>query len=283
MRPTTKRLQTTLLGAALLSTTLLGASCAGFDPERLGHVLGGVAIAAMPIGPEKETEIGFGIATTVAGRYPILNDPELTRYVNLVGHAVAEQSPRRHEINFRFAVLDAEEINAFAAPGGYIFITHGALAVMESEAELAGVLGHEIGHIDAKHVIDEIRRADMIRTAQEEAELSGALLDRIAEMGTGLLFTGLSREDELEADELGLLYASATGYRADGLLDFIERLRTLEDEDDAEGRLRELQATHPSADDRLQALHQRLIEHSVTPDEGETLAERFNEHIALSR
>lgn len=267
--------------ALLFAATMVGGACAGLDPERLGQSLGRIGAAAMPIGPEKETEIGRGIAATVAGRYAVLRDPELTRYINLVGLAVAEQSPRRYEIDFRFAVLDADDVNAFAAPGGYIFITRGALAVMESEAELAGVLAHEIGHVDAKHVIDEIRRADVIQTAQDESQLSGALLDRIASLGTGLLFTGLSREDELEADALGLRYAAATGYRADGLIRFVDRLRALEGTD--EGRLRELSATHPSPADRLEALRQGLVEHGIDPEAGEVLDGRFRRHTASVR
>lgn len=281
MRTTMKGSRRALIGAALVGVTLIGSSCAGLIPEQLGESLGRIGAAAMPIGPEKEAEIGRGIAATVAGRYTILDDRELTHYVNLVGHAVAEQSPRRHEVAFRFAVLDADDINAFAAPGGYIFITRGALAVMESEAELAGVLAHEIGHVDGKHVLDEVRRADMIRTAQDESQLSGALLDRIAELGTGLLFTGLSREDELEADALGLLYTATTGYRVDGLLRFIERLEALEDDD--EGRLRELSATHPSPSDRLAALRDQLDEYGIDPAAGADVTERFRQHIALGQ
>lgn len=254
--------------------------CAGLTPEDLGRSLGRLGAAAMPIGPEKETEIGRGIAATVAGRYRLLDDFELNRYVNLVGHAVAEQSPRRHEIEFRFGILDTDDVNAFAAPGGYILITRGALEVIESEAELAAVLGHEIGHVDAKHVLDEIRRADVLRTAQEESQLSGALLDQIAALGTGLLFTGLSREDELEADSLGILYAAATGYRVDGLPRFIEKLEAMAGDEGGEGgRLRELGATHPAPTDRLEALERVRVAHALEPDAGAELSERYRASV----
>lgn len=209
----------------------------------------------LPIGPEKEREIGFGIASTVVGRYPLVDDAELTRYVNLVGHAVALQSPRLGEVTFHFGVLDTEDVNAFASPGGYVLVTRGALALMETEAELAGVLAHEVSHVDEKHVLDEIRRSSVIEQARDEADIEGPLLDRLAEAGSTLLFTGLSREDELEADSLGVIYAEATGYRSRGLLDFLDRLRRREAAE--EGGLREWIATHPSTPERVAALERQ--------------------------
>ena len=157
---------------------------------------------------------------------------------------------------FHFGVLDTDDVNAFAAPGGYVLVTRGALALMESEAELAGVLAHEIGHVDQKHVLEEIRKSAVFKQAQDETDLQGALMDRLSEVGTTLLFTGLSREDELQADSLGLLYAAATGYRADGMLDFLRHLRTAEGANS--GGLREWVATHPSTDERIQGVERQL-------------------------
>ena len=211
---------------------------------------------ALPITPDKEREIGFGIAATVAGRYPVVRNDALTRYVNLVGQAVAQQSVRGSEVGFRFGVLDTQDVNAWAAPGGYVLLTRGALALMESEAELAGVLAHELAHVDQKHVLEEIRRSSIFQQASDETQLQGALLDQISELGTTLLFTGLSRGDELQADSLGLLYAAGAGYRTDGLLQFLRHLQGAEGTGSA--GLAEWIATHPPTTERLLAVERQL-------------------------
>lgn len=262
--------------AALVAVTalLVSSGCSGTIPS-LGGV-GRIGQSALPIGPEKESEIGFGIAATVVGRYGLVEDTALTRYVTMVGLTVAEQSARPGGAVFRFGILDTDEVNAFAAPGGYVLVTRGTLELMESEAELAGVLAHEVAHVDETHVLDEIRRSSAVTAVREEAELSGELLDRLGEIGTSLLFTGLSREDELEADSLGLLYAAASGYRPDGLTRFLERLEALSGEDAA---VREWTATHPPESARLAALERQIQAAGFDPGQGQELAQRFREHI----
>ena len=253
------------------------AGCAAVSGEGLVNI----GASAMPIGPEKEREIGFGIAATVAGRYELLNDPELTEYVNLVGQAVAQQSIRGSEVAFRFGVLDTDDVNAFAAPGGFILVTRGALGLMDTEADLAGVLAHEVAHVDQKHVLDEIRRSSVIKSASDEGALSGALLDAVAELGTSMLFTGLSREDEMEADSLGVLYATATGYRPGGLASFLRRL--VEAEGEAHEGMAEWTATHPSTAERLQALEAQMARAGIDPESGEAVRERFQARVGSPR
>jgi predicted Zn-dependent protease len=246
-----RRLAVLALGAAL-------SACSSLQQLEIPSLEGLARITqqALPIDPEKEREIGFGIAATVAGRYRLVQNEPLLRYVNLVGQAVAQQSVRGGEVSFRFGVLDTDEVNAWAAPGGYVLLTKGALALMESEAELAGVLAHELAHVDQKHVIEEIRRSAVFQQATDETQLQGALLDRISEAGTTLLFTGLSRGDELQADSLGLMYAAAAGYRTDGLLQFLRHLQGAEGTGSA--GLREIVATHPPTADRLLAVERQL-------------------------
>lgn len=264
---------------ALLAALALGVGtggCAAMPPLSAASLVN-IGAAAMPIGPTKEREIGFGIAATVAGRYQLVEDRELNRYVNLVGQAVAQQSIRGSEIPFHFGVLDTDDVNAFAAPGGYILITRGALRLMSSEADLAGVLAHEVAHVDQKHVLDEIRRSSVMQTAQDEADLDGPLLDAVAEAGGSLLFTGLSREDEMEADSLGVLYAAATGYQPAGLIRFLERLVEAEGAED-EG-LREWVASHPSTRERLEVLRRHVEMAGLDPDGGEAVTARFRKHV----
>ena len=253
---------------------LAAAGCAAVSGEGLVNI----GASALPIGPEKEREIGFGIAATVAGRYTLVDDRALNEYVNLVGQAVAQQSIRGAEVDFRFGVLDTDEVNAFAAPGGFILVSRGALALMDSEADLAGVLAHEVAHVDQKHVLDEIRRSSVIKTASDEGALAGALLDAVAEFGTSMLFTGLSREDEMEADSLGLLYATATGYRPTGLADFLRAL--LAAEEAAGEHVAEWKATHPSTAERLQSIEAQMARAGIDAASGQEVRERFRDRVA---
>lgn len=270
------RMRSAGAGLVAVALTLGSTGCAmvsGITPDGLVNI----GASALPIGPEKEREIGFGIAATVAGRYPLVRDRALLEYVNLVGQAVAQQSIRGSEVPFRFGVLDTGEVNAFAAPGGYVLITRGALGLMENEADLAAVLAHEVAHVDQKHVLDEIRRSSVLQTARDESDLNGALLDQLSEFGGSLLFTGLSREDEMEADSLGILYARATGYQAAGMIRFLERL--VDGEEDEETGLGDWTATHPATRDRLDALRRQMRAVGIDPEAGQAVADRFRRHV----
>ena len=226
----------------------------------------------LPISTEKEIDIGRGVAATVAGRYPISRDTAINRYVNLVGLAVASADPRG-DIAYHFAVLDTPDVNAFASPGGYIFITRGALNLIESEAELAGVLAHEVGHVNRRHVIEGLRKSDTMRAVRDQADLNGGVLDQVVGAGANTLFTGLSRGDELEADSLGFEYASAAGYDPGGLANFITRLNR----HSGEGPVSELFATHPRPEERLNQLARiAQRDHYAT---AEVLEERYKANV----
>ncbi|MFO7894403.1 MAG: M48 family metalloprotease [Longimicrobiales bacterium] len=272
------------LGRGILAVAVVAVLAGCAQLQNIGaEGLMNIGASALPIGPEKEGEIGFGIAATVAGRYPLVEDRELLRYVNLVGQAVAQQSIRYGEVPFRFGVLDTEDVNAFAAPGGYIFVTRGALELMETEAALAGVLAHEVAHVDQKHVLDEIRRSSLMSSVQEESQLDGAILDQIAELGGSMLFMGLSREDEMESDSIGVLYAVATGYQAAGLVQFLESLVAAEEvEGEPSEGMQEWLATHPSTAERLEVLRAQLETAGIDPQEGRAVADRFRRYVGGS-
>lgn len=234
-----------------------------------------VGASALPISTEAEITIGRTVAGTVVGREPLLQNEELHNYVELVGQLVAEQSVRRGDLVFHFGILDTPEVNAYAAPGGYIFVTLGTLELLESEAELAAILAHEVAHVDARHVVDELRQGDMLRSAREEADLTGPLLDRVAGAGSSLLFTGLSRGDEMEADSLGLLYAAGAGYQPAAFIRALERMEVAEGAPDAGQRFRTLRTTHPPTGDRIEALRRGVEALPPGYHEGLELAERF--------
>ncbi|MBI5854418.1 MAG: M48 family metalloprotease [Nitrospirae bacterium] len=234
-----------------------------------GQLIGGL----LPIGPEEEESIGQAIALQVIGRYGgVYGQPELTRYVNLVGRAVSLTCDRAN-IEYRFAVLNSETINAFAAPSGYIFVTRGLLKAIQSEAELAAVLGHEIGHVTQKHILDVIQRSKQI-SGVAEAGLAYASRnpDAFKNVIDGavkkLLDEGLDQGKELESDRLGVVFASRVGYDPTAYLTFLNRLRSIKGDD------RAFFKTHPNFSNRISVVQNALREQGVKPG-GALLTERF--------
>jgi len=270
----------TLLSATVLAAVLaVPAPAQGGILNRLGRTARGAAAGSFAMSLDKERQIGREVAGVVTGRWPPVTNAALTDYVNLVGTVVAQQSPRNTELPFRFAVLDTDEINAFAAPGGYIFVTRGALELMESEAELAGVLGHEIAHVDQKHVLEQVRKGNMITGAASENDLNGPVMDKAVETLAGVIFKGLDRGSELESDSLGMLYAAASGYRPDGLLTFVRRLQANEGSPRRGRFLAEMKATHPPTADRVAALERQGPAEHLDMTSGQLLADRFRRFV----
>lgn len=269
-----------LLAAALAVASASVARAQGGILGRVRSAAGGAAMGSFAVSLEKERSMGREVAAVVAGRWRVLdNNPALTDYVSLVGAVVAQQSPRNSELPFRFAVLNTDEINAFATPGGYVFVTKGALDLMESEAELAGVLGHEIAHVDQKHVLEQVRKGNMITGAASEADLNGPILDQAIEKLSSLIFQGVGREAELESDSLGMLYAAAAGYRADGLLTFVRRLQANDTNPRRGGFLAEMRATHPEPPARITALERQATAASLNLTAGQLLADRYRRFV----
>lgn len=273
--------------AAAVTAFLAGAAPAGAQildrildkAEQVKEVADKVGAAVVPISTEQEIEIGRGIAATIAGHYGVLPDSSFTAYVNLVGTAVAAVDPRP-DVAYRFAVLDTDDVNAFAAPGGYIFVTRGALAIMEDEAMLAGVLAHEVGHVNERDVVEEIQsraRTEIgIGEAAERVDITGEeYLQKAVESGASALFMGLSREDELAADAYGVRAAAGAGYDPAGLLRFVAAISTAP----AEKRSL-LTKTHPDADDRITAIERRIAELPPGERDGVTASARFRERLA---
>ncbi|MCP4717642.1 MAG: M48 family metalloprotease, partial [Deltaproteobacteria bacterium] len=186
-----------------------------------------------------EITLGRELAARILGNYSLLKDEKINRYVNLVGKGVAQYGGRP-ELNYHFGVLDTDEVNAFAAPGGYIFITRGALFKMEDEAQLAAVLAHEIGHIVQKHVVKELKikgedgsvgsgLATMIggATSSFRAALDQAI-DKAADIVTR---RGYKVEDEIDADKIGILMVYMAGYDPLALKRFLNKVSSFETQD----------------------------------------------------
>jgi predicted Zn-dependent protease len=274
-------------GLALLSTGSL-TGCPEFQQaaegaarrsgdQRLANTIrggGNLISGLLPIGYEEEQSIGQAIALQVIARYGgVYEKPDLTRYVNLVGRSVALTCDRA-DIEYRFAILNHDSINAFAAPAGYIFVTRGLLKTVRNEAELATVLGHEIGHVTEKHILDIIQRSKQIAGvaetglayANKNPDLFKNVIDGAVKK---LLDEGLDQNKELESDRLGVIFASRVGYDATAYATFLERLRTLKGDDQAFFK------THPKFSDRLTVVQTTIREQSLKPT-GILLADRFS-------
>jgi len=213
----------------------------------------------------EQNEIALGRKTNkeVLQQYSVYDNPELQAYVSRVGEELAKNSHRNNLI-YRFTVLDSKDVNAFALPGGYIYITRGLMAYLNSEAELAAVLGHEIGHVTARHSVRQYSAAQLagIGTTLASIFIPGMnqASNQIMQVLGSALLSGYGRDHELEADRLGAEYVARTNYKAESMLDVIRVLKNQEtfakQQAKSEGREPQnyhgLFSTHPDNDTRLQ-------------------------------
>ncbi len=228
-----------------------------------------------------EVQFGRDLAARILANHPLLDDPTTQYYINLVGNSVA-MAAGRPELKFYFAVVESDEINAFAIPGGYIFITSAALTTMTNEAELATVLGHEIGHIISKHMVKElnIKGEDGSAMAGLSAIIGGSTasfreaFDQALDRAVNILFhRGYKVSDELEADQMGLILAAFAGYDPNGLRNFIERVKFFEPpSSDHKG-------DHPIYKVRVDAIDEALKANGVNPITYSKGEKRFNEKL----
>ena len=225
------------------------------DVNKILDTAKNVGKATMEIGEPEEIAIGDDTAARLLGAAALVNDPQLQQYVNRVGRWLAAQTERPN-LPWHFGVLDAPELNAFAVPGGTIFVTRGLVARMKNEAELAGVLSHEIAHVLKKHHLKAIQKGAQTALAGDAVSL--ALKERGSEarkklvsIGTEMYTRGLDKSDELEADRLGVVIAARGGYDAYGLPAVLQTLQSMNAEDSS---LALMFKTHPAPAERLEAL-----------------------------
>ena len=212
----------------------------------------------------QEIAIGRQSDEQVKKQYPVYGSKALQDYVNSVGQRIAKHS-HRPNLQYHFTVLDTPDINAFALPGGYVYITRGIMAYLNSEAELAAVLGHEIGHVTARHGVRQQSAAQAANIGLTIAsifvpEINTAGAQNLANLVGGALLSGYGREHELEADRLGAEYLARTDYDPQAIITVIGVLKNQEIQDaqlaKQEGRearrYHGLFASHPDNDTRLQ-------------------------------
>ncbi|MDQ3068946.1 MAG: M48 family metalloprotease [Acidobacteriota bacterium] len=180
------------------------------------------AVGDLVFSDEEKREIGLKISAQLRERYGVVQDARVTKYVSLVGMTVARAS-KSPSLAWQFIVLDTDAVNAYAAPGGVVHITRGALGVLQSEAELAGVLGHEIGHITADHTIAAIRKGKLVELGANATR--SQVLDLVANKGYSLVFeNAFDRGDEIDADKTSVESAGKAGYAPAALSSFLAAL-----------------------------------------------------------
>ena len=230
---------------------------------------------------EKEVLFGREVAAIILTDRKLDTDDELNRYVNLVGQSIARHS-NRPELVYFFAVVESSEINAYAVPGGYIFITTAALDLIQNEAELAAVLAHEIAHVADRHIVKalDIRGDDESMTAMvskimgSAAESANVIFFQAVDHALALLFSkGLSREDEYDADLQAVFLSAFAGYDPSAYPRLLTRLAGTEQQ-----KRNELGSTHPSLDDRIKRIEDIIRNQGLSAAGNTTNEQRYRRY-----
>jgi predicted Zn-dependent protease len=202
---------------------------------------------------EEETAIGRQIAGSLLGAAPLVKDKQLQKYVNNVGRWVASQS-ERPDLAWHFGVIESNDINAFAAPGGYIFVTRGLYKLINDEAELAGVLAHEVGHVIRKHHLKILQQSQLVDLGGKALAKQTGDNDKIRNLigsGAEIVSRSLDKGAEFEADRIAVVLSARAGYNAFGLPEVLQEIGHTSSDDSSVALLFK---THPLPDARLAKL-----------------------------
>jgi predicted Zn-dependent protease len=227
--------------------------------------------------PSKAEEIALGreITGNLLGAAPLVKDEALQKYVNSVGRWVASQS-ERPDLPWHFGVIESDDLNAFSAPGGYVMVTKGLYRKMSNEAQLAGVLGHEIGHVVAKHQLKVLQKQQLLNIGasflSKKLAKDNKIISKAIGSGAEISARSLDKDAEFEADRLGLSYATRAGYEPFGLTDVLQILGQTNPNDNSVALLFK---THPLPDERLASLGDSVGNKLDNITSGKTLENRF--------
>ncbi len=234
------------------------------DPNQIGNRKVGKGVNFYSI--EKEIALGKQLAQQVERQAKIITDPVIAEYVNRIGQNLVRNSDAK--VPFTIKVIDSDEVNAFALPGGFFFVNSGLILKADSEAELAGVMGHEIAHVAARHGTKAATRSELAQIGMLAAAIAvpyswtGIGIREGASMMIPVAFLRFSRANEREADHLGLQYMYKAGYDPTAFVDFFEKIETLEKR--KPGSVAKVFESHPPTDDRIRAA-QEEIEKDLPP------------------
>lgn len=234
-----------------------------------------IGVVKEAVGPTQEEEIAIGrqIAGDLLGAAPLVKDAGLQQYVNKVGRWVASRG-ERPDLPWHFGVIESNDVNAFAAPGGYIFVTLGLYRLLQNEADLAGVLGHEIGHVIKQHHLKVLQQSKLLEAGSNLLVSKAGSNDAVQKLiggGAEIVSRSLDKGAEFEADRIGVVLATRAGYDAYGLPSVLQQIGHIAKD---EGSVALLFKTHPQPDDRLGKLARAMGER-FDKVAGETLVQRF--------
>ena len=233
---------------------------------------------------DREINFGRSVSAKILGKYPIMRNEQMVHYISQIGTGISAQLGRP-ELRYYFGILDTDEINAFAAPGGYIFVTKGALKLMRNEAQLAGVLAHELAHVDQKHIVRKLKLQSTDRSVTSGiaqvlggASLSAKIaLERLNDLAFKMLMEeGLSKEDEADADQKALEMLMSTGYDLQSYLDYLLSLKPYLEQ----GQAKVLSKTHPTIEFRYNNLREFIIKNNLEKFQGKNNEIRFKTNFA---
>jgi predicted Zn-dependent protease len=280
-----------LLALLLLSAHAL-ANTKSKDPMRDPSAIGtrDVAKGLNLYSLEKEIELGRQLAQEVEKSSKLVDDPVITEYVNRVAQNLARHSDVKVPVTAK--VIDNDEVNAFALPGGFLFVNTGLIRRAGSEAELAGVIAHELAHVAARHGTRQASRGQVASWATLPLIFMGGWagygVQQAANLGIPLTFLKFSRDFEREADMLAVQYLYAAGYDPQAYVDFFEKIQALERT--RPGVLSELFRSHPPTDDRIREAQRNIQEmleprpeYVVTTSEFDSVRDRLERVLATRR
>jgi predicted Zn-dependent protease len=207
----------------------------------------------------QEVEIGQQVDAEVRGKEKIYGDAEWQRYLTEVGQRIVRVSDRQ-EIEYHFTVIESDQINAFATPGGYVYFYTGILNMMDNEAEMAAVMAHEISHVVGRHSVKHLQTAMGASVLLQIVlgERSEGAWGQVAGIALGVGLTGYGRGHELEADEFGVHYMQKAGYNPDGARTMFTKLAELSGGDSDRGFFESLTSSHPETQERLSKIDAQI-------------------------
>jgi predicted Zn-dependent protease len=224
---------------------------------------------------QDEIQIGREITGNLLGAAPLVKDAALQKYVNQVGRWVANQSERA-DLPWHFGVIESEDINAFAAPGGYVVLTRGLYRTLENEAQLAGVLAHEIAHVVRSHHLKILQQSQLLDFGAgllgKQVGKDNQLIQKVIGSGAEICARSLDKNAEFEADRMGVVLTARAGYEPYGLAEVLQNIGQTDRNDSSVALLFK---THPHPDDRLVKLDDAIGDKLDKIKNGKTLGNRF--------
>lgn len=219
-----------------------------------------VFATACGISQQQEIQMGQEYAQQINSQLPIVSDPEVNRYMNVLGDSLAKLTKRK-DLDWRFFIVDAPEVNAFAVPGGFIYVNRGLIQRAATMDELAGVIGHEIGHVVKRHSIQQMEKAQGANLGVNLACIltnicNSGIANAAINIGGAAVFARFSRQDESEADIEGFQYVVRAGISPEGIVTMFRRL--IEERKSRPGAVEGMFATHPLEEDRVAAVQARI-------------------------